>query len=88
VVVLPRASVTTLGRPAVSSVIIGASRPSQVDENVGALEARMHELAEADLPIQRFEVPIEQAIAEFQARDDQEKASLMMGAAASGKQCR
>ncbi|QOJ13558.1 MAG: aldo/keto reductase family protein [Planctomycetia bacterium] len=39
-----------LGRPAVSSVIIGASRPSQVDENVGAVEARLtaEDLAEID----------------------------------------
>jgi uridine kinase len=52
---------------------------------LAALEARMHALVEANLPIQRLELPIEQAIAEFQGRGDQEKASLLAAAAASGK---
>jgi uridine kinase len=54
-------------------------------EELAALEERMHQLAGADLPIQRIELPIDQAIAEFQARGDEEKASLLAAAAASGK---
>lgn len=50
-----------------------------------ALEDRMHQLVAADLPILRIELPIEQAIAEFRARDDEEKASLLAAAVASGK---
>lgn len=63
---------------------LGRATPP-TSEELAMLEARMHELAAADLPIQRFEVSIDQAIAEFQARGDQEKANLMIGAAASGK---
>ena len=45
----------------------------------------MHELVDANLPILRIELPIEQAIAEFRARGDEEKASLLAAAVASGK---
>jgi uridine kinase len=54
-------------------------------DELDALEERMRQLAAADLPIERSEAPIEQAIAEFQARGDEEKASLLAAAAASGK---
>jgi uridine kinase len=59
-------------------------RPAPLSiEELAALETRMHQLADANLPIQRIELPIEEAIAEFRAKGDEEKASLL--AAASGK---
>jgi uridine kinase len=54
-------------------------------DELTAIETRMHQLADANLPIERIELPIEQAIAEFQARGDEEKACLLTAAAASGK---
>ncbi len=54
-------------------------------EELQALEERMHQLVAADLPIRRIEARIEDAIAEFRARNDEEKASLLAAAAASGK---
>lgn len=62
-----------------------ATRPAFTPDELQALEDRMHQLVDANLPIQRVELPIEQAIAEFRAKDDEEKASLLAAAAASGK---
>ncbi len=58
--------------------------PFSPDE-LDLLEARMRQLVDTNLPIHRTEAPIEQAIAEFRARDDEEKASLLAAAADSGK---
>lgn len=63
---------------------VGRPEPFSVAE-LSALEARMHQLADANLPIQRIELPIEQAIAEFRAKGDEEKASLLAASVASGK---
>jgi uridine kinase len=63
---------------------VGRPAPLSAAE-LAALEARMHQLADANLPIQRIELPIEEAIAEFRAKGDEEKASLLAAAAASGK---
>ena len=52
-------------------------RPPFSVEEVETVERRMKELVEANIPIQRREVPIAQAIAEFRARGDEEKASLL-----------
>lgn len=49
------------------------------------LEDRMRQLVAANLPIRRVELSIEQAIAEFRARGDEEKASLLAAAVNSGK---
>lgn len=54
-------------------------------EELAVLEERMRQLVDANLPIQRIELPIEQAIAEFRAKGDEEKASLLATAVASGK---
>jgi uridine kinase len=54
-------------------------------QELHALEQRMRQLVAADLPIRRIEERIEDAIAEFRARDDDEKATLLAAAAASGK---
>lgn len=64
---------------------VGRTTPLSPAE-LAALEDRMRELAEANLPILRLEAPIQQAIAEFQARGDEEKASLLAAAVASGKE--
>lgn len=50
-----------------------------------AIEDRMHQLVDENLPIQRFDLPIEQAIAEFRNRGDDEKAALLSMAAANDK---
>ncbi len=52
-------------------------RPPFIEEEVETIERRMKEMVAANLPIQRQEVPIEQAIAEFRDRGDEEKASLL-----------
>lgn len=46
-------------------------------EELDALERRMKELVAADLPIRREEVPLQEAIAEFRSRGDDEKADLL-----------
>ncbi len=63
---------------------VGRSTPLTPEE-LAALEQRMHLLVEANLPIHRVEAPIQDAIAEFQQRGDEEKANLLAAAAASGK---
>ncbi|HSN77839.1 MAG TPA: nucleoside kinase, partial [Anaerolineae bacterium] len=63
---------------------VAARAPFTPDE-LQALEDRMHRLVDANLPILRVELPIEQAIAEFRAKGDEEKASLLAAAVASGK---
>jgi uridine kinase len=64
---------------------IGRATPLTPSE-LAVLEDRMRQLADANLPILRFEAPIQQAIAEFESRGDEEKASLLAAAAGSGKQ--
>jgi uridine kinase len=63
---------------------VGRAAPLTPPE-LAALEQRMHQLVEANLPIQRLEVPIHEAIAEFRDRGDEEKASLLAAAATTGK---
>ncbi len=46
-------------------------------EELHALEAHMRALVEADLPIQRKRVPIEEAIRIFEEADDEEKLALL-----------
>jgi uridine kinase len=46
-------------------------------EELQSLEQCMHEMVAADLPIRRHEMTIPEAIAEFQGRGDEEKASLL-----------
>ncbi|MFZ2362538.1 MAG: nucleoside kinase [Anaerolineae bacterium] len=62
-----------------------ATRAPFTPAELQGLEDRMHELVAANLPILRIELPIGQAIAEFRARGDEEKASLLAAAVASGK---
>ncbi len=52
-------------------------RPPFSAEEVETVERRMKDLVTANLPIQRQEAPIGQAIAEFRNRGDEEKASLL-----------
>ncbi len=63
---------------------VGRAAPLTPPE-LAALEQRMHQLVEANLPIQRLEAPIHEAIAEFRDRGDEEKASLLAAAATTGK---
>lgn len=60
-------------------------RPPFTPDELQAIERRMQELVAQNVPILREELPIEQAIAEFRAKGDEEKASLLVAAAQSGK---
>ncbi|MER2600279.1 MAG: nucleoside kinase [Caldilineales bacterium] len=62
-----------------------AARPPFSAQELEALEAHMHTLVAANLPILRQETTISQAIAEFQANGDPEKADLLAVAADGGK---
>lgn len=52
-------------------------RPPFTPQELARLQQRMCELADQDLPIQREELPIERAAAEFRSHGDEEKASLL-----------
>jgi uridine kinase len=62
-----------------------ATRVPFTPDELQAIEDRMRQLVDANLPILRVELPIEQAIAEFRAKGDEEKASLLAAAVTSGK---
>ena len=48
-----------------------------VDEDVNILRRRMHEIIDSKMPIRRFTVPTEEAIALFQEKGDVEKVKLL-----------
>lgn len=52
-------------------------RPPFTPQELARLRDHMQELVRQDLPIQREELPIEQAAAEFRAHGDEEKACLL-----------
>jgi uridine kinase len=52
-------------------------RPAFTPQELERIERRMRELVEQNLPIKRYELSIEDAMAEFRARGDEEKASLL-----------
>ncbi|MEA3337827.1 MAG: nucleoside kinase [Chloroflexota bacterium] len=52
-------------------------RPPLTSLELQVLEDRMRDMVARDLPIRREEVPVEDAIEEFRARNDEEKARLL-----------
>src|SRR3990170_3170737 len=52
-------------------------RPSLTADELGRLEARMRELVAADLPFEKEQVPLEQAIEDFRRRGDLDKVRLL-----------
>ncbi|MCB0253773.1 MAG: nucleoside kinase, partial [Anaerolineae bacterium] len=52
-------------------------RPPFTPQELSQLRERMQQLVDQDLPIRRQELSIQQAAAEFRARGDEEKASLL-----------
>jgi uridine kinase len=52
-------------------------RAALTADELGRLEARMQELAAADLPFEKEQVPLEQAIEDFQRRGDVDKVRLL-----------
>ncbi len=62
-----------------------AARAPFTPEELQTIEARMREKVAANLPLQRFDIPIQEAIAEFRGYHDEEKVSLLTTAVASGK---
>lgn len=62
-----------------------AARAPFTPEELQTIEARMREKVAANLPLQRFDIPIQEAIAEFRGYRDEEKVCLLTTAVASGK---
>lgn len=54
-----------------------SGRPPLSDEELTRLEVRMRQLVEADLPFAKIQVPVEEAVADFQARGYHDKAHLL-----------
>ncbi len=54
-----------------------SNRPPLTSEEVWNLEVHMHELAEKDLPLERKQVPIDEAIAYFKQNDQMDKVRLL-----------
>ena len=56
--------------------------PDLVEEDVARIKARMQQIIDAQMPIRRFEVPTEDAVAMFRRKGDEAKVKLLEG---SGK---